>query len=107
MNITKVTNVYETVVINKTTVNNITYVNQRVNGGVTVVSHDAFVNARPVGRNVVAVPPRELAAAPVSHTFERTSCVWMREKWLPPRSRTLWPRSRYGRVSSERDVRLR
>jgi hypothetical protein len=34
---------------------------------VTVVSHDTFVNARPVARNVVSVPARELAAAPVSH----------------------------------------
>jgi hypothetical protein len=41
--------------------------NQHVNGGVTVVSHDTFVNARPVARNVVSVPPRELEAAPVSH----------------------------------------
>lgn len=67
VNITRVTNVYNTVVINRTTVNNITYMNQHVNGGVTVVSHDTFVNARPVARNVVSVPPRELEAAPVSH----------------------------------------
>jgi hypothetical protein len=66
VNITKVTNVYNTVVINKTTVNEV-YVNQRVNGGVTVVSHDAFVNARPVAQNIMRVEPRELAAAPVSH----------------------------------------
>ncbi len=50
-------------------VTNVTYVNQHVNGGVTVVSHDTFVNARPVSRNVVAVPARELAAAPVSRSF--------------------------------------
>jgi hypothetical protein len=67
VNITKVTNVYNTVVINRTTVNNITYVNQHVNNGVTVVSHDTFVNARPVAGNVMRVEPRELAAAPVSH----------------------------------------
>jgi hypothetical protein len=30
VNVTKVTNVYNTVVINRSTVNNITYVNQRV-----------------------------------------------------------------------------
>jgi hypothetical protein len=66
VNVTRVTNVYNTVVINRN-VNNITYVNRNVNGGVTVVSHDTFVNARPVARNVVSVPPRELAAAPVSH----------------------------------------
>jgi len=68
VNITKVTNVYNTVIVNKsTTINNITYVNQHVNGGVTVVSHDTFVNARPVARNIVAVPQREIETAPVSH----------------------------------------
>jgi hypothetical protein len=67
VNVTKVTNVYNTVVINRTTVNNITYVNQHVNNGVTVVSHEAFVNARPVAQNVMRVDPREIASAPVSH----------------------------------------
>ncbi len=68
VSVTKVTNVYNTVIVNKTTtVNNITYVNQHVNNGVTVVSHDTFVNARPVAGNVMKVDPRELASAPVSH----------------------------------------
>jgi len=67
VDITRVTNVYNTVVINRN-VNKITYVNRNVNGGVTVVPHDTFVNARPVARNVVSVPARELASAPVSHT---------------------------------------
>src|SRR6202008_4154256 len=54
VSVTRVTNVYNTVIVNKTTtVNNVTYVNQRVNGGVTVVSHEAFVNARPVAQNVM------------------------------------------------------
>jgi hypothetical protein len=66
VNIVRVTNVYNTVIINRN-VNNVTYVNRNVNGGVTVVSHDTFVNARAVARNVVTVPARELAAAPVSH----------------------------------------
>jgi len=65
VNVTKVTNVYNTVIVNKTT--NITYVNQRVNNSVTVVSHDTFVNARPVAQNVMKVEPREIAAAPVTH----------------------------------------
>ena len=69
VNITRVTNVYNTVVINRR-VNSVTYVNRNVNGGVTVVSHETFVNARPVARNVVAVPARELASAPVSHRVE-------------------------------------
>jgi hypothetical protein len=67
VNIARVTSVYNTVVINRN-VNNITYVNRSVNGGVTVVSHDTFVNARAVARNVVSVPARELAAAPVAPT---------------------------------------
>jgi hypothetical protein len=68
VNITRVTNVYNTVIVNKTTtINNITYVNQHVNNAVTVVSHDTFVNARPVGQNVMRVDPREVASAPVSH----------------------------------------
>jgi hypothetical protein len=67
VNITRINNVYNTVVLNRsTTVNNITYVNREVNGSVTVVSHDTFVNARPVARSVVSVPAKELAAAPVS-----------------------------------------
>lgn len=65
VNVTKVTNVYNTVIVNKTT--NITYVNQRVDNGVTVVSHDTFVNARPVAGNVMRVDAREVAAAPVTH----------------------------------------
>jgi hypothetical protein len=67
VDIARVTNVYNTVVINRNTaVSNIVYANRNVNGGVTVVSRDTFVNARPVGRNVVSVPARELAAAPVA-----------------------------------------
>jgi hypothetical protein len=65
VNVTKVTNVYNTVIVNKTT--NITYVNQRANNGVTVVSHETFVNARPVGGNLMRVDAREVAAAPVTH----------------------------------------
>jgi hypothetical protein len=71
VNITKVTNVYNTTIINRnTTVNNITYVNQHVNNGVTVVSHDTFIHARPVAGNVMRVEPRELAAAPVTRMVQ-------------------------------------
>ena len=71
VNITKVTNVYNTVIVNRsTTINNITYVNQHVNNGVTVVSHESFVNARPVAQNIMRVEPRELAAAPITHRAE-------------------------------------
>jgi FecR protein len=68
VNVTRVTNVYNTVIVNRsTTINNVTYVNQRVGGGVTVVSHDAFVNARPVAQNVMHVDANEIARAPISH----------------------------------------
>jgi hypothetical protein len=67
VDVSRVTSVYNTVVINRNAAgNNITYANRGVSGGLTVVSRDTFVNARPVARNVVSVPPRELAAAPVS-----------------------------------------
>ena len=67
VNVTRVTNVYNTVIVNRsTTINNVTYVNQRVTGGVTVVSHDAFVNARPVAKNIMRVEAREVVSAPVS-----------------------------------------
>jgi hypothetical protein len=68
VNVTNVTNLYNTVLVNnRTNVNRITYVNQHVNGGVTVVSREAFVNAKPVAKNIVQVPQREIEAAPVTH----------------------------------------
>ena len=69
VSVTHVTNVYNTVIVNKTTINNVTYVNQHVNNGVTVVSRDAFVNARPVAQNVMRVDAREVAMAPVTHAI--------------------------------------
>ena len=80
VSITRVSNVYNTVIVNRsTTINRVTYVNQRVNNGVTVVSHDTFVNARPVAGNVMRVDQRELADAPVSHLVRaepiRTSVI--------------------------------
>jgi hypothetical protein len=68
VNVTRVNEVYNSVVVNRSP-NNITYANRGVSGGVTVVSRETFVNARPVAGNVVSVPAKELAAAPVSHTL--------------------------------------
>jgi hypothetical protein len=71
---TTVINVYH-----NTNVTNVRYVNQHVGGGVTVVSHDTFVNARPVASHVANVPQRDLADAPVSRAIqvqpEHTSIV--------------------------------
>src|SRR6266849_1375377 len=67
VNVTKVTNVYNVYNSNQRNVTNITYVNQRVNNGVTVVSRETFVNARPVARNLGHFDPRQVADAPVDH----------------------------------------
>lgn len=77
VNVTQVTNVYNTTVINNNTTNinnntNITrinYVNQHVTNGVTAVHRDAFTNARPVATNMVKVDQREIAEAPVVHNM--------------------------------------
>jgi len=69
VSVARVTNVYNTVVVNRnTTVNSVAYANRGVSGGVTVVSRDTFVNARGVAQNTMQVPAKELAAAPVSQT---------------------------------------
>jgi hypothetical protein len=66
VNVTQVTNVYNTTIINKTTdITNVTYVNKSVTGAVTAVPQQAFTSGQPVARAAVAVNARELAAAPV------------------------------------------
>jgi len=67
VNNSRVTNVYNTVVVNRSA-NDISYANRNLNGGVTVVSRDTFVNARPVAGGLVSVSSVDLAAAPVSNT---------------------------------------
>jgi hypothetical protein len=78
VNVTRVNNVYNAVVINRNSIG-ISYANRNVNGGVTVVSRDTFVNARPVARNVFSVPAAELAATPASNMIavepERSSVL--------------------------------
>jgi len=65
VNVTRVTNIY-----NQRNVTNITYVNQRVNNGVTLVSRDTFVNARPVARNLGRFDARQLADARIERRIE-------------------------------------
>ena len=67
VNVTKVTNVYNNYTVNNN-VTRINYVNQAAPNAVTAVSRDTFVNARPVARNVVRVPEREIAQAPVARS---------------------------------------
>jgi hypothetical protein len=65
VNVTRVTTIY-----NQRNVVNITYVNQRVNNGVTLVSRDTFVNARPVARNLGRFDARQLADARVERRID-------------------------------------
>jgi hypothetical protein len=61
---TTVVNIYHNT--NNTQIN---YINRRAPGGVTAVSHETFVNARPVGRNVVNVPQNEIERAPITRAL--------------------------------------
>lgn len=66
VNVTQVTNVYNTYVTNNN-INRIAYVNQRVPSGVTAVSRETFINARTVSRNLAQVNQHEIESAPVTH----------------------------------------
>jgi DNA segregation ATPase FtsK/SpoIIIE-like protein len=67
VNRTQVTNVYNTVYVNKTVnVTNVRYQNQGGPNAVTAVSHQAFVAGQPVNRNIVRVDSKEVASAPVA-----------------------------------------
>jgi hypothetical protein len=60
VNVVNVTNVYNNVNVNK-----VTYMHQTNVAAVTAVSHDTFVNARPVGAAAVRVNPQQLQTAEV------------------------------------------
>ncbi|MGP0017011.1 MAG: DUF6600 domain-containing protein [Candidatus Sulfotelmatobacter sp.] len=67
VNVTQVTNVYNTTIINNTTnVTSITYANRNVQGAVMVVPQHAFTSAQPVAKVAVTVSAREIAAAPMN-----------------------------------------
>jgi len=55
---------------NNVNVRNVTYVNQRVNGGVTAVPHEVFVKGQAVARNNVQLPQREVMNAPVTRQIQ-------------------------------------
>ena len=66
VNVTQVTNVYNTTIINKsTTITNITYANRNVQGAVTVVPQRAFAGAQPVAKAAVAVNAQQIASASI------------------------------------------
>jgi hypothetical protein len=68
VNVTQVTNVYRTTIINNNTTNitNITYANRNVQGAVMVVPQHAFTSAQPVAAARVQVSAKEIASAPMS-----------------------------------------
>jgi hypothetical protein len=67
VNVTQVTNVYNTTIIkNSTTITNITYANRSVQGAVMVVPQQAFVSAQPVAKASVAVNAQQIATMPLS-----------------------------------------
>jgi hypothetical protein len=67
VNVTQVTNVYRTTIVNNTTnITNITYANRNVQGAVMVVPQHAFVSAQPVAKVAVTVSAQQIAAAPLS-----------------------------------------
>jgi hypothetical protein len=68
VNTVRVTNVYNAMAVNRDA-STVTYANRNVIGGVTVVSRETFVNGGSVARNVMPIPSRELATAPVSNTL--------------------------------------
>ncbi|MGC1370945.1 MAG: DUF6600 domain-containing protein, partial [Candidatus Sulfotelmatobacter sp.] len=63
----RIANAYNAVASNRT-FDNTTYANRALVGAVTVVSRDTFVNAQPVARNAISIPPKELAAVAATHT---------------------------------------
>ena len=67
VNVTQVTNVYNTTIVNNnTTINNVTYVNRNVHGAVTAVPQHAFATAQPVAQTAVVVDQNQLRRGPVS-----------------------------------------
>ena len=70
VSVTRVANVYNVYNSNERNVTRISYVNQRVNNGVTLVARDTFVNARPVARNLGHFDARQMADAPVEHGIQ-------------------------------------
>lgn len=71
VNVTRVTNVYNTYVNDRNGgEERVTYLNQRAPNGVTAVSRDTFVNARPVAKALMPVNPQQVEGASVVRTVE-------------------------------------
>jgi hypothetical protein len=87
VNVTQVTNVYNTTIINNTTnITHITYANRSVQGAVMVVPQHAFTSAQPVAKVAVSVSAQQIAAAPMS---ARVAVVPTHESVLGSRAATV------------------
>jgi hypothetical protein len=69
VNVVNVTNVYNNTTVNNTTVNKVTYMHQNNVQAVTAVSHDTFVNARPVAASTVRIDSRQMQTAEIQRNF--------------------------------------
>jgi hypothetical protein len=88
VNVTQVTNVYRTTIVqnNTTNITNITYANRNVQGAVMVVPQHAFTSAQPVASARVQVNAQQIAAAPLSG---RVAVAPTRESVLGARAATV------------------
>ncbi len=67
VNVTQVTNIYNTTIVrNNVNITNVTYANRNVRGAVMAVPQAAFVSAQPVARAAVTMNPRDIASASVT-----------------------------------------
>jgi hypothetical protein len=67
VNVTTVTNVYNTTIVNKsTTITNVTYANRTVPGAVMAVPQNTFASAQPVAKAAVQVNQQQIASASLS-----------------------------------------
>ncbi len=86
VNVTTVTNVYNTTIVHNTTnITNVTYVNRSVQGAVMVVPQRAFVSAQPVAKVAVNVSAQQIASAQLSG---RVAVVPTRESVLGAKAAT-------------------
>src|SRR6202011_4475253 len=70
VNVTRVTNIYNVYHPNQRDVTNITYINQRAHNGVTAVSRETFVNARPVVRDMGRFDEKQIVQARVENRID-------------------------------------
>ncbi len=87
VNVTNITNVYNTTIVNNTTnVTNVTYVNRNIQGAVTAVPQRSFVSAQPVAKARVTMNAREISSASLT---TRVAVAPTRESVLGGRATTV------------------